>query len=285
MARGGENQGDSWFTEWVDRMKRHPVGVGLSLLVGLLGVVALVVGLTVDVGSLVGPSRPVVATFVETPIDERAVELDALASLDLDITPDFFEQNIGVPKVSVDPCASMTCEGIPPDTLRLVIHEGEYATVRAMFDRDRLAFYAVTATVDDLLLDMKWLGHELGTLGQVSFADALAVTPVPEPTEAEIRKLARSLAYAETLAAGPKSDYRGLYLAYAPYGVQGGGVGFDVEAADALSSSTVLDPEVLREFRESSTPNTFGEFRDDGPVAAMIKADLISMLYMGTDSF
>jgi len=226
---------------------------------------------------------------VEKSVDPLDAELEALASIDLDISRDYFEENVGVAKTSIDPCATLSCEGIPAGTLQLVTHEGEYATIRALFDNDRLAFYTVTATDEDLAFEMKWLGHELGILGRVSFADALGAASLDEPTDGEVRLGAQSSAYAEVLAAGPMADYRGLYLAFAPFGFTGGEATFDLETARSLLESEgedgVPDPSVMAKFRSASTPNTFGQFRDDGPVAQFVQDHLTDVLYLGTDKF
>lgn len=287
MVHGGKDHVDSRFTLWAERMKRRPFVVAFIAVAAVLAFAGTIVGLTVDLRTIFSPAESGPATSSPKPVNTRAVEREALASIDLDVTAEYFEQRFGIAKTSVDPCASQTCEGVQPGALRLNTYETERATVRALFDANRLAFYTVVAQAEDLLYDMRWLGHELGTLGQASFAGALGEAGISEPTDAEIFLGPRSSAYAEVFSAGASANYRGLYLAFAPYGSQGEKVRFDLDAARMLQESEdasgTFDPLALSEFRSSSTPNTFGEFRDDGPVAALVKEGLVSILYLGVE--
>lgn len=287
MVHGGKDHVDSRFTLWAERMKRRPFVVAFIAVAAVVAFAGTVVGLTVDLGTFFSPPESVPATSTAKPVDTRALESEALASIELDVTAEYFEQRFGVPKTSIDPCGNRTCQDVEPGALSLNTYESERATVRAIFDTNRLAFNAVVANAEDLPYDMTWLGHELGRLGRVSFADALGEAGITEPTDAEIFLGPRSVAYAEVFWAGAPAEYRGLYLANAPYGSAGENARFDLDAAWALQESQegngVLDPLALADFRRLSRPDTFGEFRDDGPVAALVKEGLVSILYLGVE--
>jgi hypothetical protein len=82
-------------------------------------------------------------------------------------------------------------------------------------------------------------------------------------------------------AVGASGNYRGLVLAVASDGFSGPDMAFDSDSGSKLS-----DKAVLENFRSGTTPNTYGEFRDDGEYVGRLlqQADaVISLLFVGTE--
>lgn len=222
----------------------------------------------------------------------NAAEYEALETLDLDTRLEFFEANFGTAKSVYDLCEeALLCpegEQSPPV---MYLHETDDLAVRAAFEGEQLQMYAVTLRSDALAPEMQWLDWPLGRLGEVSFAEALNnVETVAEPTDLEIFMGPQAVAYAEVVAAGAPAQYRGLVLAHAPDGYSGPGTSFDTDAGFQLAESQGAgapdDPEVAERFRSGTTPNTFGEFRDDGGTVGshMNEAQqVIPLLFVGTE--
>ena len=79
-------------------------------------------------------------------------------------------------------------------------------------------------------------------------------------------------------------------MAHAPAGYSGPGTSFDADAGLQIAASQAQgqppDAAVLDQFRSGTTPNTFGEFRDDGgTVGALLHEaqDVVALLFVGTE--
>jgi hypothetical protein len=259
----------------IERAKRHPIVIVVGTVVGLL------IFLT-TVGDLYGRMSDVVHDW-RNPYDE---DYKQLAELDLGVTPDYLDEWLGKPRRSVELCRELSC---PPEaedqTLIMNMYESKLVTVRAIFVDSGLEWYAVTLLSDELEPPMTWLDHNLGTLGRVTYAEALEV-PGVEPTDVDMFLGPQSSAYVEILAAGAAADYRGLILASAPTGWSGAG-SFDRESAEAVMqlNEATYDAGVAGPFRSKSRPNTFGEFVDDGGIVSVLagEAELArALLYLFT---
>jgi hypothetical protein len=162
-----------------------------------------------------------------------------------------------------------------PATLQVYL--GDHSIVRAVYQGERLAGYLVTTTSRDFAPAITWLGVDFGRLGRVTFSDVLPSNGAPEPSDASVFLGQRMPSYAEVLMGGGASRYEGLLLGSAPVGYTGPGLEWDVEAAREFESWQTanrdrgLDSDVARPFRERSMPNTFGAFRDEGPLGAYFR--------------
>jgi hypothetical protein len=247
----------------IERAKRHPLVVLVGSLVGLLVFFS-------TVGDLYGRVSGIVHDW-RNPYEE---DYRRLAELDLGVTPDYLEEWLGEARRSVDVCREIPCpREVQNQRLRMNMYESELVAVRAIFIESSLEWYAVTLLSDELEPPMTWLGHELGTLGRATYAEALE-GPDIEPTDIDMFIGPQSSAYVEVVAAGAPADYRGLILAFAPNGWSGEG-SFDHDSAPALMqlNDAPVDPEVAKPFRSKSRPNTFGEFIDDGGVVSKLARD------------
>ena len=216
----------------------------------------------------------------------------ALRTLDLDTRVEFVEDKFGTSKRVFDLCHEpASCPGTPPSDLRMYMYETGNVAIRAIFQGDRMVAYAVTITSDELSPPVNWLGYHLGDLGSVTFKQALAAVPtVSEPTDTSVFMGAKAAAYAEVVASGGAGRYRGLLLAVSPTGYGGKGMTFDNDAANKISSRQLRgarpDAADLKRFRSRSTPDTYGEFRDDGNYVGNQMHDaewVIPLLFTGTE--
>jgi hypothetical protein len=274
-ATGGRLQ------RWVERFKNHPVPYSIGIVLAAGAAVSTAINLFSD-------TRDVVSN-IQHP---HAAEYGALATLDLDSRLEFFEENFGTAKSVFDLCADtgVRCPQPAPSTLRVYVHETDDLVIRAVFDGERLAAYAVTLMSPELSPPMQWLDYDLGDLGEVTFDQALDAVETPvEPTDVAIFMGPQSSAYAEVVAVGGAGRYRGLLLGWAPDGWGGRDLAFDIDSARDLDASLLRDeppdPVVVDRFRSGSNPNTFGEFRDDGYVGNVMheSKNAISLLYLGTE--
>ena len=227
-----------------------------------------------------------VVTDLQNP---HAAEYAALETLDLDTRLEFFEHNFGTAKSVFDLCQDGTCPDPVPESLRMYIHETDDLVIRAVFDGDQLEMCLVTLMSPRLSPPVEWLGYDLGRLGKATVAEVIAAATI-EPTDTAIFLGAQATAYADVVSVGAPGSYRGLLLAWAPDGYGGPEMAFDLESGLALAEAEingdVLDPTVLATFRSGTTPNTYGEFRDDGGyVGNLVREanDLIPLLFVGTE--
>jgi hypothetical protein len=271
--------GSGRLQRWVERFKNHPVPY-------LIGVALALAAAVSQANTIYSDVRDAVSDFR----NPHAAEYEALKTLDLDSRPEFFEANFGTAKSVFDLCGepAIPCPQPVPTSLRVYVHETDDLAIRAVFDGERLAAYAVTLMSPELSPPMQWLGNELGDLGEVTFDQALDAVETPvEPTDVAIFMGPRSSAYAEVVAVGAPGQYRGLLLGVAPDGR--GDLAFDLDSAHDLDASLrgdePLDPVVVDRFRSGSAPDTFGEFRDDGYVGNLMheSENAISLLHLGTE--
>jgi hypothetical protein len=263
----------------IERVKRRPVVVVVVAVVALISFVFTVTDQFTRISGWVSDWR-----------NPNASEYDQLKSIDLDSTKEFFEQTFGPAKKSFDLCAETICPPGEPDSLRMFGYESANSTIRVLFEGYSLKFYAVTMRGPELAPELTWLDHKLGTLGTVTFAEALSNARVATPDHATIFMGPKSSAYSEVIAPGMAGSQRGFLLAWAPDGYGSGDMRFDTDSAMLLSESQqdgmVTDRTALRQFRGASTPNTYGEFRDDDSYSGdLIKSSdhLIMLLFAGTE--
>lgn len=250
-------------TDAIERAKRHPIVVVAVAIVAVLVFLSTVGDLYSRISGAVHDWR--------NPHDE---DYKQLAELDLGVTPDYLEGWLGKARRSFDVCREMSCPPQAKDqTLIMNMYESDLVAVRALFVDSSLEWYAVTLRSEELAPPMTWLGHNLGTLGRVTYAEALKV-PKTEPTDVDMFLGPQSSAYVEIVAAGAPARYRGLILASAPTGWSGPG-SFDLESADDVMklNEAPYNAELARAFRSMSRPNTFGEFVDDGGVVSVMARD------------
>ncbi|MBO3095959.1 hypothetical protein [Cellulomonas dongxiuzhuiae] len=199
-----------------------------------------------------------------------------LAALDLDIRLAYFEETFGVAKSAVDVCADGECLSPPPVPAQLVIHETDDVMVRALFADDALAAYTVTTKDESFTPPVRWIGMDLGPLGTLTTQELLdEVEPVAPDGVASVRHGMVWLAYVDVFVGGAPADYRGLVLAWT---FDGAPTPIDTEVADGLmfagDGPGGHDPLANAEYakglvaiRGTTVPNTYGEYRDDGPLA------------------
>jgi hypothetical protein len=253
-------------------------------------VLGLVVALAAGFNTLrdAGSSVSSMITEVTDPFREQKEAIDALA---LEQTVEYVNSKLGQPQQSEALCSEgLFCGKDTSRDLRLNIYRNEHYTVRAVFEANSLKFFAVTLRTDQFKPQIRWLDHELGFLGEVTYKQAYESVPAGvEPDAAMILLGPRSSSYAEVLAAGAPADYQGLVLAWAPDGY--GKLPWNVEGAQVLSAAQLSSNDQLpgldaaESFRTGSVPNTFGLFHDDGFVGDLIHdpQNTISILYKGTD--
>ncbi len=276
-----ESATDSSVRRMIDRVKAHPVVV---LAVAVVGVGAF----AISVENVVVWTQDRVQGIT----NPYAADYEALETLDLDTRLEFFEANFGTARSVYDLCdEALECPEGEQDPPLMYLHETDDLAVRAVFEGEQLQMYAVTLSSDKLSPEMEWLDWGLGSLGDVTFAEALeAIETVAEPTDAEIFMGPQAVAYAEVVAAGAPARYRGLLLAHAPGGYSGPGTSFDTDSgfllAESQGTELPANPAVAERFRAATTPNTFGEFRDDGGIIGDVMNEaqqVIPLLFVGTE--
>ena len=264
---------------WLAGVRKHPLVVILAAIAAAGTVVGIVFGV------LSGVAR---AAWEDT--DSYRTEYVALAPLRVGVPPEYVESLLGDPDSVGGLCAVTSCPAeteapaaaalgtyAPTAPATLHVYLGDHSIVRAVFQGRRLAGYLVTTTSRDFAPAITWLGVDLGRLGRVTFADVLPSNGAPEPSDASVRIGRRMPSYAEVLMGGGASRYEGFLLGSAPVGYTGPGLEWDVEAAREFESWQTgnpdrgLDSDVARPFREGSMPNTFGAFRDEGPLGAYFR--------------
>lgn len=277
-AQGSDDPRGSWLGSTLDHVKSHPV---------VYAVTAVVTSLTFFFNTSDLAQRS--WALIDGRRNPHADELVALTELDLDTRLAFFEETFGTAREVIDVCAESVCAEPAPPSLLMYVHETPNVEVRAVFEGDRLELYVVTLRSDEMAPPMLWLGHDLGALGEVTFEQALGVPPV-EPTDHATFLGPQAVSHVEVVAAGAPADYRGLILAWAPDGYGGPPLRFALEPAQAIASSSTdgvdPDPGQIAAFRSSTTPNAWGEFRDDGGYVGNLAReadDMISLLFIGTE--
>jgi hypothetical protein len=243
-------------------MKRHPLVVLL----------AAVVAVTIVLGAVSGLLPRAVTAALDVTNPYRA-EYGGITALHVGVRSEYLESLLGRAH-SVDPlCEVSVCPAeLSAATVGVRVYRGDHSVVRAVLKDDRLAAYLVTTTSRDFTPRITWLGVDFGRLGRVTFEQVLPSNGAPEPSDAAVFLGARNAGYAEVLMGGGASRYEGFLLASAPDGYGGTVVEWDIEAAQALEAwqranqDRGFEPEPARAFRARTRPNTFGAFRDDGPL-------------------
>jgi hypothetical protein len=265
----------TWFTMAIESAKRHPVVVVVCAVVAVAGFVFTVA------------DQP---TRASGRSNAHGEEYAALDSLDLDTTPQFLEDNFGRAQKSIDLCRYRPCPPPVRNSLRMYIYKSRDFAVRAVFEDQSLELYAVTVMSPELAPRMKWLGYDLGKLGEATSRQALLAADNIGPTDIAVFMGPNSAAYADVVSVGAPGHYRGLFLAWAPDGNGGPKLSFALDAAQRLAiaqaTGAPMRPRLVARFRSGTTPNTFGQFRDDGGYVGTLAQDadkLISLLYEGTD--
>ncbi|MBG0741055.1 hypothetical protein IV500_16910 [Paeniglutamicibacter antarcticus] len=267
---------DSRFVRWIDGAKRHRLVVAATAALAVVTFFATAFG-------YVGDSIQTISNWA----NPHRSQYEALAVLDLDLTPAYVESKLGQPNSIVNWCVAMGCPASEPrDTVKIYIFNTPQYVVRAVFDSNSLALYAVTLMSADLQPPMTF-GESLGKLGTVTFEQAQGI----HPTDAAIHMGPASSAYVEVLAGGRPAHYQGLFLAWAPAGWASSPMRWDMNGARTFDQASQLpggffDPTTVSAFRAGSTPNTFGRFRDNGGFVASVAhhaVQLIPLLYTGTE--
>lgn len=246
---------------WLEAAKRHPVVVIAVSIVAVLTFATTAWALARDTASLVGDiANPHGALY------------EQLEQLRLDVTPDYLDRALGPPTSTLTPEADCPACG----TLSLRLYEiEEDVVVRALFEEGALRMYLVTRVNPDVRPLIRWQEVEPGRLGEASFAEASDLTGdgLLIPTDVAFWPGAQRINYLEVFALGSPGNYEGLILGHSSAGVSDSP--FDMTDAQTVADAYMqtvhtLPPDAVH-FRQESRPNTFGTYRDDGPVAALIR--------------
>ncbi|QCB94794.1 ETEC_3214 domain-containing protein [Cellulomonas shaoxiangyii] len=261
----------------LQHLQQHPVLAVLLFSAGVIGAVGVVWG-----ALSWGRDR---YEDIAHPYAEQYAELERL---DLDMRLEYFEDTFGVAKAVVDVCAVSTCPEPPPESLQLVVHETDEVVVRGLFAGNSMAAYLVTTTTDGFEPPVTWIDLDLGRLGTVTTAEVLDAVGAPLDGDASVVRGTAWTAYADVLPGGAPASYRGLVLAWSP---QGTGTGYGLEASERLVAAQDASDEAARvaaldDLRATTTPNTYGEFRDDGPLGAWLHDPAVvhDLLFVGSES-
>ena len=266
-APRGSSERPPGVVRWIDRAKRHPVVVILA------AVLAVATSVT-TAWALLGDT----ADFFDDLANPHGDLYGQVDQLKLDVTPEYVDRILGPPASVMSPEA--TCGDCGALSLRVYALERD-ATVRALFEGSALRMFLVTRVNTEVRPTIRWRGAARGTLGETSFAEASRLTEdgsVP-PTDVSFWPGAQRINYVEVFALGAPGKYEGLILGHSSEGASDSPFDLDgaqdvvdayLEAAPALSDEGV-------QFRDVSKPNLFGAFRDDGPVANLIReADFVT---------
>jgi len=98
----------------------------------------------------------------------------------------------------------------------------------------------------------------------------------------------RFSAYTEVAALGAPGHYVGLILASEPVGFGKGGTWSQdgaTELEQAVSSGKVITTTTAAKFRAGTTPNTYGQYRDDGPASLVFghAGKVFDILFLGSN--
>lgn len=255
----------------IESVKRHPVVV-----VAVAAVAAATFVITA--WALVRDAADVVDRRMN-PHQELYAQLEQLK---LDVTPDYVDGVLGSPDSVVDPEES--CDGCGELSLRIHQLEGD-VTVRSLFSGSTLSMFLVTRDDPKVRPEIRWQGTPLGALGDSSFAEASNLGGgMVAPTDVALWPGAQRITYSEVFALGAPGNYEGLVLGSTSEGVFDGPLDLDAAQSFADSFASAEAPADGAEFRNASQPNTYGAFRDDGPVAVLLRdADFVAgMLVAGT---
>lgn len=263
----GESDGPPAVVRWIDRAKRHPVVVVVAAVLAVATSVTTAWALLGDTADLVDD--------LANPHGDLYGHVDLLK---LDVTPEYVDRLLGPPVSVMTPEA--TCGGCGALSLRVYALEQD-ATVRALFEGSAMRMFLVTRVNPEVQPTIRWRGVARGALGETSFAEASRLTEAGSlpPTDASFWPGAQRVNYVELFALGAPGKYEGLILGHSSEGASE--TAFDLDGAqDVADAYSEAAPELSAEavrFRDLSEPNTYGAFRDDGPVADLVReADFVN---------
>lgn len=192
-------------------------------------------------------------------------EQDAVASLALGDAISSVSSRLGEPRQSMDLCSEIGCKPTESHEPVLNIYRHEDYTVRAVFDGNKLEFYAVTRETERYKPHFK-MPFDWGELGEFTYKDGIT----PDDVDAFHRRFP---SYAEVKPLGPAGHDLGTVLGFTPDGYSDK-QSLYLEGLSALDSALSKEPTervaAAEPFREGSKPNTQGIFHDDGYVGNLL---------------
>lgn len=214
------------------RPKRHMKGRIVAAGVAALSAVALFAGCTSNVRQA-GPDRPSDGSQTAHPYQDDQQALDSLALGDAEA---FVTSRLGEPRQSLDLCSEAgICRPTPAHRPVLNVYRHENYTVRAVFDGNKMEFYAVTRESEQFKPHLK-MPFDWGELGEFTYAQASGIAP--DDLDAFHR---RYPSYAEVKSLGAP-NFQGIVLGYSPDG-HGDERSWDVEMAQILDGALASSKE------------------------------------------
>lgn len=164
----------------IERHKKRSWWILVAALVGLIVTVS-------DVGQI--------ASGAWSTLTNARSERDAPASLALGDAVESVNDRLGEPRQSLDLCSEIGCKPTELHKPMLNVYRHEDYTVRAVFDGNKLEFYAVTRESENYKPHLK-MPFDWGALGEFTYSAGIT----PEDVDAFHR---RSPSYAEVKPMGP----------------------------------------------------------------------------------
>lgn len=227
--------------------------------------IGLVVTLIISVGTL-----GQMASGAWTIFTHAQNEHDAPASLALGDAVSSVNSRLGEPRQSFQLCDEIRCELTESHKPMLNIYRHDDYTVRAIFDGNKLEFYAVTRESEKYKPHLK-MPFDWGELGEFTYKQASGITNTnPDDVDSFHR---RFLSYAEVKQIG-YPNFQGIVLGYTPDGY-GDERSLDAEGLSALDSALSKGPNervaAAEHFRSTSKPNTQGIFNAEDYVGNLLQ--------------
>ena len=197
---------------------------------------------------------------------------DALASLALGDSEQWANRQLGEPRQSLDLCSEIQCESGSTHKPVLNVYRHEDYTVRAVFDLNKLEFYAVTQESEKYKPHFK-KPYDLGELGDRSYKETMTIDT--DPADVDMFTRSADASYAEVTPLGAANHYNGIVLAHASDGYSSEQA-WDSGSAEVLQRSIASSKgpkervAAADQFRRSSHPNTQGFFRDESYVGNLL---------------
>lgn len=212
-------------------------------------------------------------TKTSTPAPKKP-EID-LSVLALGISPEFFTKKVD-PQQSVDLCdLDDQCLQPQGDHLTMSVTTSTNLVVRAVFEKRRLVMYLITLRTNSLAPTMPWLDYNLGELGKVSLKDAFTRIDADVPKKMSFLQFRNKASFSTVVSPGAPGKYQGLVLAFDPFGAQDDPIDLDLKNGNVLAANklkkTQSSPRVLASFEQSTVPNTYGIFKDDGHLHELLE--------------
>ena len=219
---------------------------------------AILIGLLVTLIITVGTLGQM-ASGAWTMFTQAQSENDAPASLALGDAMPSVNDRLGEPRQSMDLCSEIGCKPTESNKPVLNIYRHEDYTVRAVFDGNKLEFYAVTRESEKYKPNLK-LPFDWGELGEFTYTNGIT----PDDVDVFHRRFP---SYAEVKPLGPPGHDLGTVLGFTPDGYSDD-QSLYLEGLSALDSALSKEPKervaAAEGFRAGSKPNTQGVFHDDG---------------------